>query len=68
MERLEALAGAQPCYYVLQAEMAAKPAFPRRLSRSRVRQRKQGGELTSATVSAIEVLETRNLERRGQSQ
>ena len=68
MERLETLAGAQPCYYVLQAEMAPKPALPRRVSRSRARQRKQGGDLTSATVSAIEILENRNLERRGQSQ
>ena len=41
MERLETLTGAQPCYYVLQAEIAPKPALPRRLSRSRARQRKQ---------------------------
>jgi hypothetical protein len=68
MERLEELAGAQPCYYVLQAEMAPKPALPRRVSRSRARQRKQNSELTSGTVTAIEVLENRNLERRGQSQ
>jgi len=68
MERLETVAGAQPCYYVLQAEIAPKPALPRRLSRSRARQRKQNSELTSATVSAIEVLENRNLERRGHSQ
>ena len=68
MERLETLAGAQPCYFVLQAEMAPKPALPRRVSRSRARQRKQNGELASAAaagVGAIEVLETRNLERRG---
>jgi hypothetical protein len=72
MERLETLLGAQPCYYVLQAEIAPKPVLPRRLSRSRVssrasriRQRKQNSELTSVTVSAIEVLENRNLERRG---
>ncbi len=68
MERLETLAGAQPCYYVLQAELAPKPALPRRLRRSRVRQRKQNSESTSATVSGIEVLENRNLERREQSQ
>ena len=68
MERLETLAGAQPCYYVLQAEVSPKPALPRRLSRSRARQRKQNPELTPATLSAIEVLETRNLERRGSSQ
>ena len=65
MERLETLAGAQPCYYILQPEMAPKPALPRRLSRLRARQRKQNAELTSAAVSEVEVLETRNLERRG---
>ncbi len=64
MERLEMLADAQPAYFVLQAEMSAKPALPRRVSRSRARQRKQSGELIPVTVSAIEVLETRNLERR----
>jgi hypothetical protein len=68
MERLEALAGAQPCYYVLRAEMTPKSMLRRRLTRPRARQRKAGGELTSAAVSAIEVLETRNLERRGRSQ
>jgi len=68
MERLEKLAAAQPCYYVLQAEVAPKSISPRRLSRSRTQQRKQNRELTSAAVSAIEVLETRNLERRGTPQ
>ena len=67
MERLETVTGEQPCYYVLHAEVAPKPALPR-LSRTRARQRKQTKELASAAVSAIEVLETRNMERRGQSQ
>ena len=68
LERLETLAGAQPCYYVLQAEvppMSAMPALPRRVSRSRARQRKQGSELVPVTVTAIEIIEHRNLERRG---
>jgi hypothetical protein len=65
MERLETLAGAQPCYYVLQAEVAPKPALARRMGRSRSRLRQQNSELSSATASAIEVLENRNLERRG---
>ena len=64
MERLERLAGAEPCYYILQGEMAPKPAFPKRIQRSRPRRRKQI-ELASVTLSAIEVLENRNLERRG---
>jgi hypothetical protein len=65
MERLEILAGEQPCYYVLQAEIAPKPVLSRRLVRSRSRQRKQKIELAPVKVSAIEVLENRNLERRG---
>ena len=65
MQRLESVAGEQPCYYVLQAELVPKPALPRRLARSTSRQRKQKIELASVTASAIEVLENRNLERRG---
>jgi hypothetical protein len=65
MERLETLAGPQPSYYVLQAEMAPRPAVSRRIGRSRTRQRTKPGEVTSAAVSAVEVLENRNLERRG---
>ncbi len=65
MERLEVVAGAQPCYYVLQPELAPKPALPRRVSRSRARQRKKAVELVPASVVAVEVLENRNLERRG---
>ena len=65
MEKLETLAGAQPCYYVLQAEAASKPILPRRVVRSRARQRKQKGELAPVTVTSIEVLENRNVERRG---
>ena len=64
LERLETLAGAQPCYYVLQAEVAPKPALPQRLSRARSRQRKQI-DLVPLGMSAIEVLENRNLERSG---
>jgi hypothetical protein len=64
MERLETLAGAQPCYYVLQAEVAPKLALPQRLSRARSRQRKNI-DLASLGISAIEVLENRNLERSG---
>jgi hypothetical protein len=62
MERLETLARAQPCYYILQPESMAKPAI-HRLRRSRSRQRKQI-ELGSVGMSAIEVLENRNLESR----
>jgi hypothetical protein len=65
MQRLETVAGEEPCYYVLQAEIAPKPALPPRLVRSRARPRTQKSELAPVTVSAIEVLENRNLARRG---
>jgi hypothetical protein len=68
MERLETLAGARPSYYVLQAEALPKPILPLRVVRSRARQRKQQSELGPVAVNSIEVLETRNLERRGSSQ
>ena len=64
MERLEKLAAAPPCYYVLQAENPPKPALPSRLIRSRSRHRKQKSDLPGVTVGAVEVLENRNLERR----
>jgi hypothetical protein len=64
MERIEALAGAQPCYYVLQAEVNPKSALTR-LLRSRARLRKKKAESAPATLNSIEVLETRNVERRG---
>lgn len=64
-ERLEALAGAQPSYFVLQPEMAPKTTLPHRLSRSRNRQRKLKLEASPVAIGSIEVLETRNLERRG---
>jgi hypothetical protein len=68
LERLET-AGAHPCYYVLQTEESVQPAAPRRVIRSRTRhQRKGSRDLPPATASAIEVLETRNSERRGNSQ
>jgi hypothetical protein len=68
MERLETLAGKQPCYFVLQAEIEPRPALPRRVARSRTRQMKHKSELAPVAVNSIEVLETRNLERRGSSQ
>ena len=62
MERIEALAGAQPCYFVLQAESAAKRPLPR-LVRSRARRRKSKKEIAMVAASTIEVLENRNMER-----
>lgn len=63
MERIESLAGAQPCYYVLQPESSPNPALPR-LGRSRARRRKPKKEMTMVAAAAtIEVLENRNVER-----
>jgi hypothetical protein len=65
MERLEKLAGAQPCYYVLQAEVVPKQAPLRRRDRSRIAARKECPDIMSRAVSSVEVLENRNVERRG---
>ena len=67
LERLETLPGAQPCYYVLQPEDSAKPPVPRRVTASRSGQRKRKSEMGHVAVNSIEVLETRNLERRRSS-
>jgi hypothetical protein len=68
MEKLET-AGARPCYHVLAPEESPQPALPRRVVRSRARHKSQKlVELAPAGVSSIEVLETRNLERRGTTQ
>jgi hypothetical protein len=67
LERLET-AGAHPCYYVLQTEESVQQAVPRRVIRSRTRhQREASRDVPPVTVNSIEVLETRNLERRGSS-
>jgi len=67
MQRLETLTGGEPCYYVLQPEAGSKTPLPRRVTRARVRQRKRKADLAPVAVGSIEVLENRNLERRGQS-
>jgi hypothetical protein len=63
LQRLETIFSGQPCYFVLHAEVSAKPALSRRAGRSRIRRRRVGVELQPVTVGAIEILETRNLER-----
>ena len=67
MERLEKLAGGQPCYYILQAEVVPKLLPMRRYIRTRVAARKECPDLISRAVGSVEVLENRNLERRGLS-
>jgi hypothetical protein len=63
LQRLETIAGAQPCYFVLQPEIASETALLRRVRRPKSRQRKPAVTLTAVPVGAIEILETRNLER-----
>ena len=65
LQRLETVAAGQPGYYVLQEEILPKPVVPRRVKRARARQKKGKAELTPVAVTAIEILETRNLERMG---
>ena len=68
MEKLEAT-GSQPTYFVLQPDATPKPKLARRMVRSRAR--RKGGklvELAPSAMKSIEVLEARNLERRGTTQ
>jgi hypothetical protein len=68
MEKLEHVRGEQPCYYVLQPEPIVRPVLPGRVSRKRSRRQKQKMALAPVVANAIEVLENRNLERRGLNQ
>jgi hypothetical protein len=65
MEKLEKVRGAQPCYYILQSEAIVTPVLPRRVALTRSRRQMQKLELAPVLTTAIEVLENRNLERRG---
>jgi len=65
LQRLETLTSGQPSYHVLQADAVAKPSLPRRVDRVRARQRAHKADIGPVQSGAIEVLETRNLERRG---
>ncbi len=61
LQRLEAISGGQPCYCVLQAEIAPKAASPVRAARSSTRRRQVKVYLDPVALSAIEILETRNV-------
>jgi hypothetical protein len=65
MERLETVGDSKPSYYILHPETSPQPVLPRCVARSRARQRAPRTELPPAADSSIEVLETRNVERRG---
>jgi len=68
MEKLELVRGEQPCYYVLQPDPIVRRVLPGRVSRKQSRRQKQKMELAPVVANAIEVLENRNLERRGLNQ
>ena len=63
MQRLEALNGIQPSHFVLQPDPEAIRPMPHR--RFRHAERKRKGESAPASTITIEILESRNLERRG---
>src|SRR5580692_5780719 len=54
-QRLETLAGGQLSHYVLMEESGAKRKLPRRLGRSRPRERTRQMELTSGQTTTIEI-------------
>ena len=67
LQRLQTLAKGEPTYFVLQQEVGHKPPLPRRVDRARARQRTHKGDVAPAQAGAIEVLETRNIGKKGVS-
>jgi hypothetical protein len=67
LQRLETLAEGEPAYFVLQHEVGHKPPLARRVDRARARQRahKHQGDSAPIQPGAIEVLETRNMGKKG---
>ena len=63
MDRIEGLSGTPGSHFILQADAAADLPLPRRCGRASARKRKV--KLPPVQASAIEILENRNLERRG---
>jgi hypothetical protein len=64
-QRFEAFTTAQPSHFVLQDESGADRRLTRRLGRIRSRERKRKNELLPGQTNTIEILENRNMERRG---
>ncbi|MGH9680374.1 MAG: hypothetical protein ACRD4Y_10525 [Candidatus Acidiferrales bacterium] len=63
IDRIEGFLGAPGSQFVLQPDTPAAPPLPRRRARAAVRKRK--AKLPPVQAGAIEILENRNLERRG---
>jgi len=64
-QRLETLADGQPTDFVLLDENAASRKLTLGFGRIRTRERKRKSDLTCGQATTIEILENRNLERRG---
>jgi len=64
-QRFEAFTIAQPSHFVLQDESGADRRLTRRHGRIRSRERKRKNELLPGQTNTIEILENRNMERRG---
>jgi hypothetical protein len=65
MDRIEGLRGEPASHFILQADAGANRTLTRRRGRAAARERKRNVKLAPAQASAIEILENRNLERRG---
>jgi hypothetical protein len=64
-QRFEAFTIAQPSHFVLQDESGGDRRLTRRHGRIRSRERKRKNELLPGQTNTIEILENRNMERRG---
>ncbi|MBZ5660513.1 MAG: hypothetical protein LAO08_08910 [Acidobacteriia bacterium] len=65
MDRVEGLPREQNSHFVLQPDPEASRNVPRRRGQAAVRERKRKIKLVPVQAGAIEILENRNLERRG---
>lgn len=64
-QRLDTFTHMQPSHFVLQDESGADRKRAQRLGRRMIRERKRNSEIVSGQTKTIEILENRNLERRG---
>jgi len=65
MDRVQGLSREQASHFILQAEPGAKRGVTRRRGRPAAGERKRKIKRAPVQASAIEILENRNLERRG---
>lgn len=65
MDRVEGLSREQSSHFILQADPAVSRSVTRRHGRAAAKERKRKIKSAPVQASAIEILENRNLERRG---